>query len=79
MISIEKLKQFGFIDVSSDKNGMAFRKELPGRLLEICYYIQEKLIRLQTIRSGFTYPLTGIENENDLKSLWLLITGHDLI
>jgi hypothetical protein len=78
MVSIEKLKQFGFIDVSSDKNGLAYRKELPDGLLEMCFYLQDKHIRLQTIRSGFTHSVIGIENEYHLRSFWLLMTGSDL-
>lgn len=38
-IFINALKSHGFLDLSSDKNGMAYRKDLPGRVYELCYYI----------------------------------------
>lgn len=78
MVSIEKLKEFGFVDVSSDKNGLAYRKQING-ILEVCFYVNDPCLRLQSVGSGFTHSLIGIENEYHLRSFWLLMTGQDLV
>lgn len=83
MVSIEKLKEFGFVDVSSDKNGLAYRKQING-VLEVCFYVNDPCLRLQSVSlqsvgSGFTHSLIGIENEYHLRSFWLLMTGQDLV
>ena len=77
MVSIEKLKEFGFVDFSSDKNGLAYRKQING-ILEVCFYVNDPYLRLQSVGSGFTHNLIGIENEYHLRSFWLLMTGSDL-
>jgi hypothetical protein len=79
MVSVEKLKQFGFVDVSSDQNGRAYRKRLHNKLLEMCYYLNEKHIRLQTIGGGFTFPIRTIENEYHLRNVWVILTGNDIV
>lgn len=73
MITIEKLKELGFEDVSQDKNGLAYRKRLNVNL-EICHYIKEPFLRLQTVSSGFTYPIP-ISTEEEIKQLCYLLTG----
>lgn len=77
MITIEELQKLGFKDISSDKNGLAYRKNLDS-ILEVCYYVGEPYLRLQTQRSGFTHELKGIENKYHLKSFWLIMTNRNL-
>ena len=77
MLSVEKLKELGFIDASSDKNGLAYRKNISG-MLEVCFYIGNPFLRLQSIGSGFTHNLIGVENEHQLRAFWRLMTGNDL-
>lgn len=81
MITINQLNQLGFEDVSSDKNGNAYRKQLPGGLLEICYFSQfpeRERLRLQSTRSGFTHQLVAVETVDDLIALWYMLTGEVL-
>ncbi len=77
-ISIDSLKSVKFKDLSSDKNGHAYRRTLPGNLLEICFYIVDAKLRLQTVRNGFTTELKGIDTMEQLHTFWKGITGEDL-
>ena len=77
MLSVEKLKELGFVDVSSDKNGLAYRKKISG-MLEVCLYIGNPYLKLQSVGSGYTHSLIGVENEHQLRSFWRLMTGRDL-
>lgn len=75
-ITIEQLKKVGFKDESFDHNGMAYRLVLPGNLLELCYYVGDEHMRMQTRGSGFTIPLKGIVNIEGLSDFHFKITGH---
>lgn len=74
-IQIEELINLGFKDISANKNGLAYRKNLNG-FLEICYYtIDPDYIRLQTIETGFTYKLIGVKNYCDLRDFLIFMSG----
>ena len=79
MIPINELKKIGFIDVSSDQNGLGYRLRLPNSIMEFCYYVYDQHIRLQTIRSGITIPLKGINTMNEFLLFYYSITGNNLI
>ena len=75
---IEALKELGFGDLSEDGNGVAYRRRLPTKILEICFYTCEDYLRLQTVESGHSLRLVGIQNIDQLKVFWHSITGNDL-
>lgn len=78
MITIERLKQLGFKDLSSDKNGLAYRKKVDKKT-ELCYNRLEGIFRHQSIGSGFTTPLHYIKTEENLRDFWLFATGEKLV
>lgn len=78
MFDVTELIKVGFVDVSSDKNGLAFRKRLPGEMMEIAYYVVDGFLRFQTIRSGVTIPLKGVTNMAELYFFWKYVTGGKL-
>ena len=45
---------------------MAYRKQING-ILEVCFYVNDPCLRLQSVGSGFTHSIIGIENEYHLK------------
>lgn len=75
MIKIEDLKKAGFIDVSPNSNGLAVRRRLQNNLLEFVYYTQDSFLRLQTVGSGFTMPLKGIDSMDRLDAFEYAING----
>lgn len=74
-ITIDELKKVGFKDVSHDQNGAAYRLYLPGGMFELCLYINDPHIRLQTISSGFTMSLKGIQTINGLSEFVFMMYG----
>lgn len=78
-ITTEQLISLGFIDV--DGLGITLRKSLPDGLLEIGLFrqIDPHFLRLQTIKSGITTRLKGVQTLDDLCTFWKLKTGNELI
>jgi hypothetical protein len=78
MITIEQLQSVGFIDESPDKNGMGYRLRLKSYIMELVVYIPERKLRLQTIHSGVTIALKGVESMGDLARFYYYVTGEIL-
>ena len=74
-MKLKELQELYFEDVSPDKNGLAYRLDLSGGLMELCVYLNEGIMRLQTKRSGVTIPLYGVKSINDVRDFYSQITG----
>ena len=70
----EILIKSGFADPSG--NGLAYRKNINASD-EVCNYLDDNTIRLQTIRSGFTRKLP-IKYLHELQNWWRFHTGEEL-
>lgn len=77
-ITIEELKANGFVDLSSDRNGLAYRLKMPDGGRELCFYLGDENIRYQSIGSGFTRPLKGVKTLQDLNEFCQLTYGMTL-
>jgi|GEM_PF-2196827 len=76
---INDLQLIGFIDVNEDKNGGAYRKNIPGTSLELCFYINEDHIRLQTQGSGYTLSLDGVNDLTELNQFCKLLFNKSVL
>lgn len=73
--SVEDLLKLGFKDESPDGNGLAYRLALPNGIMELCIYVYEGTMRLQTQSSGFTIPLQGVHSTDDVKDFHYKLFG----
>lgn len=73
--SVDELLKLGFKDVSADMNGLAYRLALPNGIMELCLYVNEGTMRLQTQRSGFTVALNGVSSIDDVKDFYYKMFG----
>ncbi len=76
---INDLRLIGFIDVSEDKNSLAYRKNISGTSLEFCFYLYEEYIRLQSQGSGFTFMMEGVHDLADLNMFCKLLFNKSII
>lgn len=73
----ELLENCGFMDVSDNKNGLAFRINI-NNCDEFCYYLEDEYLRWQTQGSGFTRPLKHLKFLHQLQNLYFALTGEEL-
>src|SRR5690349_24749444 len=75
----EWVKKFGLVDVSGDKNGMAYRMTIGKTGIDVAWYVLDGYLRLQTTGSGWTWQMPHIIYVHQLQNLYYALTGSELL
>jgi hypothetical protein len=84
-ITTDQLQAYGFtlqacslIASSSDQTPFTYQKEMPERVMQLCFDANKRILRFRTIGLGLTLELKGVQTMEELKQFYQLVSGKEL-